>query len=333
LKRMKILMLEKNNKGKIGAPLTQWEFEQTVGKYATCAYAGEGYPDYKPNESMDEIVRRVMPNADWVIDKDDNFHAEKPEDRSYKVGVFISDLHAKHSYGLGDPVKWANLLKESNYDAYFMRYPYVYGTTHRSEIVLEALGDKAHWVPWSVNIDNFYPRDEKKYDVAFLGSTYDCYPLRKVIREGLFFAARGYKVLMRNAPPGPLSQAPYKDLRDRYVVGKDYAETLGSTRIMLFDCSYYLYAILKFFEASASGCLIMCNEPSMGKKLGFIPGETMINIDEKNWEEALQYYLKNKEEAQVIADKCMDACRAMHNHDIRAKSWILKLKELSKKND
>lgn len=324
-------MLERNNHDRVGAPLTQWEFEQTVGKYATCKYAGEGYPDYRPEESMDETVKRVMPNADWVIDGDDNFHAEKAEDRSYKVGVFISDLHAKYSYHLDNPVKWANLLKESNYDAYFMRYPFVYGTGHRAEVVLEALGDKAHWVPWSVNLGNFYPREEKRYDAAFLGSTYDCYPLRKAIWSGLFFAARGYKVFMRNAPPGPLSQAPYEELRSKYIVGREYAEALGSTRIMLFDCSYYLYAILKFFESSASGCLIMSNEPSMGKKLGFIPGETMINIDDKNWEEALQYYLKNPEEAQEIANRGMEKTRELHGHDTRARAFITKLKELGRK--
>lgn len=331
MRKIKILFLERNNSNRIGAPLTQWEFEQAVGKQATCKYAGEGYPDYKPNESMDETVKRVMPDADWVIDKDDNFHAEKPEDRSYKVDIFISDLHAKHSYGLDSPVKWAELLKSCNYDAIFMRYPLVYGANHNPKVVLDSLGPIAHWIPWSVNLESFYPRKEKRYDVAFLGSTYDCYPLRKAVWEGLYFAARGYKVLRRNAPPGPLSQAPYKDLREKYIVGKDYCEALGSSKILLFDCSYYLYLILKFFEASASGCLIMCNEASMGKKAGFIPGENYINVDEGNWEEALQYYLKNPEEAQMIADRGMEMTRELHGHDIRAYAFAEKLKSLRNK--
>lgn len=331
MKKLRVLMLERDNHDRVGAPLTQWEFEQTVGKYATCAYAGEGFPDYHPNESMDETVKRVMPDAGWVIDKDNNFNVEKPKDRSYKVGVFLSDLHAKNTYGIDNPVKWAKMLKESNYDALFLRYPFVYGCGYRPEIVLDSLGDRAHWVPWSVNLDNFYPREEKKHDVTFLGSTSDCYPLRKAIWEGLYFAARGYKILMREAPPGPKSQGTYKELREKYIVGKDYAEALGSTRIMLFDCSYYLYPILKFFEASASGCLIMCNESSMGKKLGFIPSETMIDIREATWEEALQYYLKNKEEAQVIANRAMEMCRENHNHDTRSSAFVNKLRELNKK--
>ena len=330
MKRLKILFTERFNGDKVGASLTQHEFEQTVGKYATCKYAGKGFPDYREGETLDETVQRIMPDADWVIDRDNNFTAPKESERTYNIGTFISDLHAKHSYGLDTPMKWAKMLKDSDYDAYFMRYPLVYGTSYRAEVMLDSLGERAVWVPWSVNLESFHPREEKKYDVAFLGSTYDCYPLRKSIVQGIFYAGRGYKILMKSAPPGMQSMSPYSELHHRYVVGNDYAEALGSTRIMIFDCSYYLYAILKFFEASASGCLIMCNEPSMGRWLGFIPRETMIDIREDSWEEALKYYLKHKEEAQAIASKCMKNTRKYHGHDTRAQYFVKKLKEMMK---
>ncbi len=333
MNRLKILCLERNNSRKFGAPKTQHDFEQMIGKHAKCVYAGEGFPEYEVGETIDETVQRVMPDADWVIDRDDNF-LPKPEGRDYKIGAFISDLHAKHNYGITTPVAWANLIKGCNYDAVFMRYPLVYGTGHRPEVVWETLGDKAYWVPWSIDPERFHRRDGVKYDVSFLGSIYDCYPLRQSVYEGLYYAARGYKILREKAPPGPMSQGNYKEIRDRgFIVGHEYEEALGSSRIMIFDCSYYLYAILKFFEASASGCLVMCNEPSFGKKLGFVPGQTMIDIRENTWEEELLKYLRDESLRKEIADRGMKVTRENHTHDVRARQFIKILEKAGEKKD
>ena len=326
---MNILFLGDIIKDNFGGPYTQYEFEQTVGKYAACKYAGEGFPDHVAGETMNETVRRVMPDADWVIDDDKSYHIRKPKNRSYKVGVFINDLHGKHLYGIKNPVKWANMIMSADYDGVFMRHPLLYGTSYQPDVVSRILGGKAHWVPHSVNIDKFYKRGEVKYDVAFIGATYDCYPLRKIIYDNIFYVARGYRVLRGGMAPGGVIKKNSSKPGDHYLVGDDYAEALGSTRILIFDCSIYRYPLMKFFEGAASGCLVMSDAPSLGERLGFKHRETMVEVNLQNWEEALQFFLDNPDEAKKIADAGMKNTRKNHSHAIRSRQFVGLLKELS----
>lgn len=161
-----------------------------------------------------------------------------------------------------------------------------------------------------------------KYDVAFLGALTETYPLRKTICEGLPFIARGHRILCREPPYGDSYKRNYDNLHENYIVGDDYAEALGSSRILIFDCSVYRYPILKFFEGGASGCLLMSDPPAMSKRLGFRHRETYAEIDAVTWEDGLRYYLENPREAKKIADRGMKMTRKYHDHDVRAKQFL-----------
>lgn len=322
MKDLNILILTPNWSGHVGAPLNRHQFKAALSKYANCAYAGKGYPDYVSGENIEETVRRVMPDADWVIDEEDMFHVPKPQNRRYRVGVFVSDIHAKYSYGVNNPASFAELINSANYDAVFLRYPYVYGTGQRPGVVKEMLGNKVCWVPWSVDTSRYYPRDKIKYDASFLGSTYDCYPLRKMIWDGIYYVGQGHRILRQKAPTAPTDEVTYRRFHNHYIVGQDYEEALGSSRILIFDCSKYLYPILKFFEAAASGSLILSNAPSMGKQLGFVPGETMVAIDVKNWDLVLKECLDYPDLGKSIARKALGVVQKYHTHDIRAQQLI-----------
>ena len=325
--KLKILWLRENGENIIGAHTTQYEFEQVVGKYADCKYAGKGFPDYVAEETIEQTVDRVMPDADWVMDSDTNYHIKKPQDKSYKVGVFISDIHGKHLYGINNPVEWAYMLKKAEYDAIFMRIPLIYGTPYRPEVVYEILQDNARWLPWSVNINKFYRRDEMKYDVTFLGARGDNYPLRKIITEGIYHVARGYKILCSAYPT--LGGQPKSRYGSDYIIGDKYYDALGSSRILIFDVSRYRYPLIKLFEGSASGCLLMTDPPAMNKRLGFRHRLTYAEIDDVTWEEGLQYYLKHPKEAKKIADRGMRMTRKYHTHEVRAQQFVKILKEMA----
>jgi len=62
-----------------------------------------------------------MPDADWVIDRDNALHEKKLENRGYRIGHFISDIHAKHYYKIKNPVKYVEAINDVGYDAVFMR--------------------------------------------------------------------------------------------------------------------------------------------------------------------------------------------------------------------
>lgn len=325
--KLNVLFTRQNGSGLVGAPNVQHEFEQVMGKYANCAYAGKGFPDYIEGESMDECVQRVMPDADWVFDDDFSYHVPKTWDRKYKVAVFISDLHGKHLYGISNPVEFANMIVKAGYDAVFMRTPLVYGTSYRPEVFYEVLGDVAIWMPWSVDVNRYYRREETKYDVAFLGALNESYPLRKTICEGLPFVARGHRILCREPPYGDSYNRQYDSYYDNYIIGDKYSEALGSTRILIFDTSKYRYPILKLFEGSASGCLLMTDPPAMAKRLGFRHRDTYAEIDAVTWEDGLRYYLENPKQAKKIADRGMKMTRKYHSHDVRCVQLIKALKE------
>lgn len=319
---LNVLFLTRKGEDCVGAPGTRHEFEQEVAKHAECKFAGEGWPLYRAGESMDVTVERVMPDADWVIDKDNDLHNKKPKNRRYRVGVFSSDLHGKHFYETGSPIKYAEMVNDAGYDAVFMRYPMLYGTKYSPKAFLENLGPEAHWVPWSVNPDKFKPRRPFKHDVSFIGWISDVYPLRKRIWEDLYYVARGYRVLRRRAPTGTTFERTYESLKDKFLVGDAYAEAVGSTRILLFGCSRYLYPIQKFFEGTASGCLVMSNAPSMCKQLGFVSRDTFIEVHEGNWEDGLMYFLENPLQAKIIANRGRKLTLENHTHEVRAQQWL-----------
>ncbi len=317
-----ILFLTRNGEGYVGAPNTQYEFEHTVAKYADCKWAGKGYPLYTPNETIDETVQRVMPDADWVIDKDNNLHVPKPQNRKYKVGVFLSDLHGKHYYDIETPTEFADLVNFAKYDAVFMRYLTVDGTNCDPNIILQRIRCSKHWVPWSINPEKFKPRRPYTYDVAFLGMVGKCYPLRQKIWDVLPQIAKKYRVLQRQAPIGSTYQRSWDILKDTHIIGEEYAETLGSTKVLLFGCSIYRYPLQKFFEGSASGCLIMSNSFRGVEKLGFVDGKTFVDVNEDTWRNKLLYYLENEDKRTQIADKGYKNAITYHNHDVRAQQFV-----------
>jgi len=319
---MKFLILYPNHSDWPGEGMNYHSFYQALSKVADVKMAGEGYPDYRPNETIDQIVKRLYKDdsPDWVIERDDRFHIPKPKNRDYKIGVFISDLHGKHEYSIKDPERFAKLIDHANYDAVFYRYNYIEGTPFESNIH-HMIRAKTYWIPWSVDTKTFYKRLKTNIDITFIGAVYKhVYPMRKDILENLRKIAEGHTVVSRHRPPYRTS---IKELIKRgYYVGEKYADLLGRSKIFIFDCSIYRYPIQKFFEGMASGCLVMSNSPTTSSNLGFVDKRTYIEITPENWRKRLRYYLENQDEAQVIAKAGMNITRKFHSHEIRAKQLV-----------
>lgn len=317
-----VLWLTHKGDGYVGAPQTQYGFEQEVAQLCDCKFAGEGWPLYRAGESLDETVQRVMPDADWVIDKDNALFEEKPHDKGYMVGHFISDLHGKHHYKIKSPVKYADALNQTGYDAVFMRYPLIQGTGLRPDVVYDRLKCEKRWVPWSVEAERYHPRREKKYDVSFIGTVGAAYPLRKEIWDNIYYVARGHRILRQEAPRGKTYDRSVETLQDSHLVGEDYRRVLGETRILLFGCSRYRYALQKFFEAPASGCLVVSNAPSMAKRLGFVGDDTFVEVDAGEWEDTLIYLLENPGVVKRIAQNGTRNVLKNHTHKVRARQFL-----------
>ena len=328
---LKILFLRQKGLGYVGAPGKYHAFEQAVGKIADCRWAGRGWPLYQPNENMNNTVGRIYDKTppDWVLDEDDGFRV--PRERNYKVGYFASDLHGKNSFNVTSPRGFVRLINNSHYDAVFLKYKYIYGTSSTPDIFLRSLNTKPFFLPWSIDTKRYYPR-EKDFDVVFLGAaSRRRYPIRNSLWKNLpsFCEEHNLRLLMKGAPPGGTFQRDIQRLmREGLIVGERYCEVLGETKILIFGCSRHRYPLQKFFEGMSSGCLVMSNEPGGAKELNFRDGYNFVSIDTRNWKEKLQYYSENESEAKRIAEQGRETILKYHTHDIRVRQFIQMLTEV-----
>jgi len=313
---MNVLWLTRKGKNYVGAPSTRHGFEVAVAKITKSTFAGKEWPLHIPGEHMEDTVKRLMPDVDWVIDRDNNLLEPKPE--GINVAHFISDLHAKHYYDMRTPEGHITMLNNAGYDAIFMRYSEVYGTGSPSDIY-KFLLPSAYWIPWSFDPNRFYPRPLRKYDVAFLGNVNaKVYPLRRLIRDELHQLGDKYKTFTSTSPKGKTFERKISE----HLAGDKYADVLGHSAISIFDCSIYRYPLQKFFESLASGCLVVSTKPHGAESLGLIDGLTYVEINKDNWKKQLHYYLENPTEGKKIADRGHKIAHKYHTHEVRAGQFV-----------
>ena len=207
-----------------------------------------------------------------------------------------------------------------NYDAFFMKYLEIHGCGVNPHLFEEGLNGKVHHLPWSVNVKK-HTWKHKTIDVAFMGAISKPYPLRKNIFENFHSATKGYNVKCYISPAGSTYDRHVSKYKDAYV-GERYAELLNKTKIMIFGCSIYRYPVQKYFESTASGCLVLSNEPSTAKQLGFIDNETYVDINQFDWETVLGYCLENYDSLKRIVRGGLKNTLMNHTHEKRVNEWL-----------
>lgn len=317
---MRILWLTRRGEAYVGAPSTRHGFEQAVAKATNSAFAGEEWPLHVSHERMEDTVKRVMPDADWVVDRDLNLHVPKP--RGINVAHLVSDLHGKHHYGLTTPEAHIEMLNRAGYRALFLRYTEVHGTSSSPDIYKRTLKPSAYWLPWSFDPTMFHPRGAVEYDATFIGNTSDpVYPLRRPILDELTRLSGRYRTFLAESPRG----GTYERLISEHFAGARYAEVLGRSRIFIFDCSRFRYPLQKFTQGS--GTLVMSTRPGGADSLGLVDGVTYVEISEANWKDRLHYYLENPSEAEKIAERWRRVAERQHSHKVRAGQFVRYLED------
>lgn len=315
-------------------------FQQEVGKYADCKWAGPGWPNHVKNESLSRTIKRLHKNdsPDWVIDNYPRF--DIPKDRCYKVGICLEDLHGAFSLRVS-PEGFVKILNKARYDAVFARYlysPYKYVMLpilhvvrkfDRNYYIKNLRADIFH-LPWSINPSIFRPIEgEKKWDVTFIGRVSRVYPLRRTIYKSLPSLGRkkNWRIFCLKTPPigsFPKMSRIRSDpnLKSKYYVGIDYATILARSKIFIFGSSVFKYPVSKFFEGMACGVLVMADKPQTAEKLHFKPGVKFVEINKDDWKEKLSYYLENDDEREEIAQRGYETVMKYHTNEVRAKEFI-----------
>ena len=308
--------------------------EQAVEKNVNCQWAGIGWRQHKKNESIDESVRRVMPDADWVIYFD--FGAQYrhvpirilPENRrDYKVATYVVDLHR-------NPSRYVRRLNSLRLDAVLMTAirlgkQMVNGRLRSisPDYYIDNLEIPFFHMAPCINPEIYKPTsDRKRFDVAFLGATFQVhYPFRYLIREELPLLARKerWNVLIRDTLPGMALDKKISFLSKKgYIVGSKYAEALAHSKAFLFGTSVYRYPLMKFYEGMGCGTCVMADVPLSAEELHLIPSWNFVAVDEGNWKEKLKYYIKHDEEREKIALMGHKTVMRHHTAEVRAKQLV-----------
>lgn len=275
-------------------------------------------------------MRRIYGNnpPDWVIDRESDVPLNK--DRNYRVGHHISDIHARGGLGLRTTRALLNLINRMEYDAVFLKAPYIYGINKRPAWFVKHLVPKWYFLPYSVDIEKFKPRSQKKHDVMLVGSVAGRYPLRVVAWNALprFCERRGFRLLMNKRGPRPTWEAAKWEQDPQYCIRDVYADAVSSSRFFIYCGGIYGYPVQKYFEVPAGGCLSLASElRGVGKDLGFINRKTYVVVDKGSWMKELLYYHENDDEAQRIISNGRRLIQSRHSHEIRARQFVDMLEE------
>ncbi len=312
-------------------------FEQAVGKIAECKWAGHSHKDHKPGEDLNDTIKRVMPDADWVIVYE-RAHTrfkgaiEIPEKRACKIAFVVSDVYV-------NPPVVAKRINKGHWDAILMQQTKLpvglFGRRGSSrwqkidpDYYLESLNAPVFSLTPSINPEIFAPSNRPKtIDVSFLGAHHPTYyPIRSDIWQRLPSLSRQYRwrALIRGTPPGKSLKSRNIDelLKKRYFVGKKYAMALSLSKIFIFDGGIDKCPVKKYFEGMASGTCVLADTPITAKELHFYPDWNFVEIDRNNWVQKLRYYLAHNEQREQIAKRGYETIMKYHTNDIRARQLV-----------
>ncbi len=186
-------------------------------------------------------------------------------------------------------------------------------------------GHKKRWLPWCVDTNIFKDYGFKRiYDVALLGALDPTYPLRSKAKSVLS-NMKGINFLWRPRPSRAIRLGP-----NEAFIHERYAKDIARSKILLFD-SYRGFAIKKYYEGMACKTLILATNPYLdAERLHFKDGVNFVAINESNYLQKIQYYLKNEKERIRITENAYKMVRKYHSAEVRAEQLYGYLKELVK---
>jgi hypothetical protein len=149
---------------------------------------------------------------------------------------------------------------------------------------------KFRWLPNHVYTPIFKDYGLKKeIDYLLMGALHDSiYPLRTKIAKGMV-NEKGF-VLHRH--PGYCDYS--REEENEALVGTAYAKTVNKAKIFFTDDSLYKFPIAKYFEVPACNTLLLASGSAELRDLGFIDGETFVEINEGNYRKKARYYLQHE---------------------------------------
>lgn len=226
------------------------------------------------------------------------------------VGLFIEDVHRF--------VEERRRYIEENNIRYLFSIP-----AERFRMVYPQYIDRFRWFPHHVNTTIFKDyRMPKNIDMLLMGAFNSYYPLRMKV----FYYYQNDPRFVCHGHPGYRQYSNSE--KSHLMVRGNYSKKLNSAKIFFTCPSLLQYPVMKYYEALASKTLLLASTFKELEDLGFIPGQHFVPVNETDFHEKAEYYLKHEEERNYISEQGYQFVRENHSTEQRAKQLVQVIEDI-----
>lgn len=183
--------------------------------------------------------------------------------------------------------------------------------------------DRMRWLPHCIDPAIFRDYDlQKDIDYLMIGNIIQkYYPLRYQIYQTM----KERKNFVSHLHTGPYNIANKKDTA---LIGTKYAKEINRAKIFFTCSSNNKYPLQKYYEVLACNTLLLAPASQELKDLGFIPGVHFVDINESNFEQKAEYYLRNKAERKKITKEGYRLVHEKHTTAIRVAQFVEMIQQI-----
>ena len=270
-------------------------------------YYGHGYKN-KGEKDISKVVKELGP-FDGILSWDGTYcgYFNSIKDIRIPKAVFLVD----YVLDVGKANKVDEFLVKHEFDIAFLRSTYIL-ELFRKRQRQKRIPAKTHPIllPFGVDVTKYFDQNLPRHiDVAAIFSMVSwAYPRRAALVE----AVKGMKGV--NVLTGGFNA-------HSRICHENYIEAINKSKIFINSNGTHKSVLMKYLEAMACGALLVTDEPTDSKLLGFVDGENIVfykTISEAV--EKIRHYLDYPNELKRIATKGYNLVRKHHGNDKRVKS-------------
>ncbi|WP_010529271.1 glycosyltransferase [Lentibacillus jeotgali] len=273
---------------------------------------------YRKSGHINQILRRVPERPDFILIINDVGKTFGPvvaglSDISIPVGLMVNDAHRfvgqRRRYIMNNRIRTFFVICRHNFYNYYPRQKH----------------DQVFFLPQFANTALFKDYDvEKTIDLMLLGeaSLPHIYPLREKILQHY----KGDPEFVNRPHPG------WRDFTKEQVreslIGENYARSINQAKLFFACGSVRQVVTFKYFEVPACRTLLMAPSLPELKEIGLIPGKHFVDINEENFSERADYYLKNTKEREQIIEEGYRFVHSNHSTVHRARQLVQQIESI-----
>ncbi|MDY0395028.1 glycosyltransferase [Virgibacillus halophilus] len=271
---------------------------------------------YRKSGNINKILRKIPEKPDYILILNDVGKTFTPvvtglSEIRIPVGLIVNDAHRlveqRRRYITKNHINTFFVICRHNFYHYYPQQRH----------------DQVNLLPQFANTSIF--RDygsEKTIDFMMLGevSLPHIYPLREKILQYYTNDPRFFN------RPHPGWRNFTTEQAEKTLIGENYAKTINQAKLFFACGSVRQVVTFKYFEVPACHTLLMAPALPELKEIGFIPGKHFVDINEENFPEKANYYLKNTAEREKITEEGYHFIHTHHTTAHRARQLVQQIK-------